>query len=165
MAPPLLARFALDAQESFLDAAEAVPPEFHERAPAGLNPGSWIVTHAAAPHQLWIGAYVGGFDRDPWFDAWQHDRTQWPSFAEGTDALRRVFEQATGILNALADADLRSPGKMLETSRFSGWTVGQLIARAIAHLYSHAADLGTLAALAGGDVGIPGFMPHTRMAP
>jgi hypothetical protein len=164
--PPLLARLALDAQESILAAAAAVPSHFHDRSPAELNSAAWIVTHAAESHQVWICEYVGGLGRDAWFDAFRKDPKQVPPFAVAHDALRRVIEQSTAVLAALTQSDLAGPGQMLETSRWAGWTAGQLIARTVAHFYVHAADLATLTNLAGGkDLGLPGAMIHVRSAP
>jgi DinB superfamily len=163
---PLLARFALDAQESFMTAVTVVPSGFQELAPAGLSSGAWTVTHAAEAHQVWIGEYAGGFARDAWFDAFRQDPNHAPAFQDAIGALGHVMEQTTAVLNKLTESDLTRAGKMLETSRFSGWTVGQLLARAIAHLYLHAVDLTTLSALNGGDdSGLPGFMNHVRIAP
>lgn len=166
MSAPLLARFALDAQESFMAAAGGVPPVFRDEAPPGLMAGAWLVTHAAASHQLWIGSYIGGRPRDPWYDAFRDDLEHFSGFADSVASLGRVIQESTEVLVALSESSLTAPGRALPTSRFSGWTVGQLIARAIAHMYAHAADLNTLAVIAGAeDIGLPGFMPNVRLAP
>lgn len=166
MAAPLLARFALDAQASFASAAAAVPPSMQNEAPHGLNSAAWLVVHAASTHQLWIASYVGGKDVDRWFDPFRDDPPHVADYSAAMSALDRVLEESRAVLSLLTDADIPRAGAMREESRFAGWTVGQLIARTVAHLYVHAADLNTLAMLGGAeDGGLPGWMPNTRFAP
>ncbi len=166
MVTPLVSRLALDAQEAFVAAVDLVPPQFREQAPVGLNPASWVITHAAGAHQVWIGAYVGDQARDPWFDSIRLDQPSLPRFADAREALRRVTAQTTAVLTTLTESDLSRLGSMADTSFLVGWTVGQLLARSVAHLYVHAADLNVLVVLGGGDdLGLPRAMSHTRISP
>ena len=163
---PILARFVLDAQAALLSAVEHVPPEFREAAPVGLSSAAWTVTHSVEAHQVWIGEYVGGRDRDRWFDAFRQDPTDTPAWHVAVEALERVMTESTAVLLTLGEPDLTRTGAMLPTSRFAGWTVSQLAARAISHLYIHAAELNTLTVLGGGDdLGLPGPLNNVRLAP
>ena len=166
MVAVLLSRLALDAQDAVLGAARAVPRQYRDDAPARLNSAAWIVTHMAEAHQIFVGAYVGGRDRDAWYDDFRWGEWLAPAFDAAFISLERTLLETTEVLNALTEPDLLRPVKALPTSRFAGLAAGQMIARAIAHLYVHAADLNTLIVLGGGDdLGLPQWQEHVRMGP
>ncbi len=137
MNTPLLARAVLDGQDAIMQAADRVPAEHRDGAPAGLSSGAWLLTHAAETHQVWVGAYVGRRERDPWLQA-HRDGVDAPSFAEAREAAEKAFLEATPILESLNDDELSQTAKTKPGSFLEGATVGQILARAIAHLYVHA---------------------------
>ena len=130
MVVPLLARLALDGQDALLDAARAVPGQFRDEAPARLNSAAWIATHAAEAHQVFVGAYVGGRERDPWYDEFRRAEWQAPPFDVAVLSLERTLLETAEALRALTDPDLVRPVKTLPTSRFAELSAGQMIARA-----------------------------------
>ena len=103
-----------------------------------------------------------------WLERKIFRRGEWraPAFEAAIVSLERTLRETSEVLNALTEPDLVRPVRTLPTSRFVDLSAGQMVARAIAHLYVHAADLNTLVVLGGGDdMGLPRWQEHVRISP
>lgn len=170
MFTPLIARLLLDAQEEFVRATYSVPGAARVERFASMNSPSWVIAHSTYFHDIWINAVAQGRSAseacDPWLLAWiERNETadQYEAdFDEARAALHRTVERASPFIQGLTDEAL---GLVPDYSDEDGpvkVTVGYLVARDIAHLFSHAAELNVIATSAGaGDIGLPGDMPNT----
>jgi hypothetical protein len=172
---PYVVSLLLDAQAEFVRAADAVPAEARDTRIGTMNTAGWIVAHGTFIHDVWmnVDAQSKPIDAcDPWLLAW--DRRQRAAntdpnmrepieapFDESRAALDRIVGPATAFIELLTDEilDLEPTG--------DGWgpgtTVGYLVARDVAHLFAHAAELNVIATAAGAsDVGLPGRLSATR---
>jgi uncharacterized damage-inducible protein DinB len=135
-----------------------------------MNSASWVIAHAAYFHDIWINAVAQGRSAadacDPWLLAWiehQESRDQDElDFDEARAALQRVVERASPFVRALHDDALNEVPDYADEDGPVKVTVGYLVARDLAHLFGHSAELNMIATSAGAaDMGLPGDMPHT----
>jgi len=168
---PLIARLLLDAQAEFLGAADAVPVPARNTSASGLNAPGWVLAHAGFFHDVWINVDGQGRSVDecePWLRAWirRQDASRGvpieADFDEARAAVERAVERATSFIRTLTDASLDEVPAFEEGAWKPGTTLGYLVARDIAHLFTHASELNIISTAAGGtDVGLPGAMPNT----
>ena len=162
--PPPVVRLLFDAFDEFERVAEAVPAPGRGNTLGRLNSGGWIVAHVAKQQDAYWNVDAQGIERD----AWLHDQRvgfgdepSAPSFDEALEALRRVRARAIPHLRTLSTDDLakvvrRSPSFGVEQ------TVGDLLARSVAHLFAHAGELSAIASLVGApDLRLPGRLTHS----
>lgn len=137
---------------------------------AGLNSASWVIAHAAYFHDIWINAVAQGRSAeeacDPWLLEWiQHEYPEnqhEANFDEARAALHRVVESVSPFVQTLTDDVLNVVPEYSDEDGPTNVTVGYLVARDLAHLFSHAAELNVIATSAGAaDLGLPGDMPNT----
>lgn len=173
MSTPLIARLLLDAQEEFIRAAYTVPGGARTGQFGRLNSASWVIAHAAYFHDIWVNAIAQGRSAEESCDSWllvwiQHDDAENPleaSFDEARAALQRVVERASAFVRTLTDDNLNVVPDYSDEDGPVKVTVGYLVARDLAHLFSHAAELNVIATSAGAaDLGLPGDMPNTSEA-
>jgi hypothetical protein len=172
MSSQLIARLLLDAQSEFARAADAVPEASRDSARDGLNAPGWVVAHAAFFHDVWLNVDAQGRDIeacDDWLLAWfrrqeeSGDVAVHAPFDEARLAFDRVLARTTPVIEALSDDALETiPERIVESGWPPGTTVGYLVARSVAHLFAHAAELNVAATAAGAsDIGLPGSLVHT----
>jgi hypothetical protein len=170
MSTPLIARLLLDAQEEFVRATYSVPGGARRGRLEGMNSASWVIAHAAYFHDVWINVVAQGRSAaeacDPWLLAWMEAQETGnqneADFEEARAALQQVVARASPFVRALTDDALDVVPDYSDEDGPVQVTVGYLVARDIAHLFSHAAELNVIATSAGAaDMGLPGDMPHT----
>lgn len=165
---PLIGLLLLDAQEEIVRASYSVPGGARTGQVSGLNSASWVIAHAAYFHDIWINAVAQGRSAregcDPWLLKWveHQDGKDEASFDEARAALHRVVDRGSTFIRTLTDDALNVVPAYSDEDGPVKVTVGYLVARDIAHLFSHAAELNVIATSAGaGDMGLPGEMPNT----
>lgn len=170
-ARPLVVGLLLDAQSAFGQIAGALS-EDHSPIEALNHPG-WVIAHTAFFHDCWMNGDAQGRPKGEW-DAWLLDWAERQREAgrtvpiptaldEALSAWRRILPPATEFLSGLTSASLDEVPSYEEGAWAPGTTVGYLVARAIAHLFSHAAELNVIATAQGlPDAGLPGRLSATR---
>ena len=134
-----------------------------------MNSASWVIAHAAYFHDVWINAVCQSRSAaeacDPWLLSWieHHEKEkQEKGFDEARSALHRVVERGSTFVRTLTEDALRVVPNFSDEDGPVRVTVGYLVARDLAHLFSHAAELNVIATAAGAvDMGLPGEMPNT----
>ena len=166
--PPAVVRLLCDAFDEQERVAEALPAPAQTGAIGRLNAGGWIVAHVAKQQDHYWNAELQGLERDAWLEDQRvgfGDEPSAPDFAEALEAFRRVRSRAIPYLRGLDPAAVgtvvrRSPSLRVDQ------TVGDLLARSVAHLFAHAGELSAIASLAGApDLGVPGRMTHSTTQP
>lgn len=162
----LLVRLVLDGQAEFRRVAAAIPPG---DTPAGQNDPAWVVAHTAFIHDVWITQIVGQREPTPAARAWASSApggatpgTVPPppaSMAEALGLLDAVCARTTAVLQGLDEAALRRVCAV--PPPFEPVAAGYLVARAPAHLFTHAGELSLiLTARGGAEPGLPGALDH-----
>lgn len=170
MSTPLIGLLLLDAQEEFVRASYSVPGGARTGRVAGMNSASWVIAHAAYFHDIWINAVAQGRSAaeacDPWLVSWiehqEKGNEDEARFDEARAALNHVVERGSTFVRTLTEDALNVVPTYSDDDGPVKVTVGYLVARDLAHLFSHAAELNVIATSAGaGDMGLPGEMPNT----
>ena len=162
--PPRLVRLLWDAWDELERVASAVPTPGRGRSIGRLNAGGWIVAHVAAQQDAYWCAGAQGLEPD----AWLTDREvgfgaepSVPDHAEALAAFARVRARAIPYLRSLRAADLDAPAPSPDASGRAP-TVGDLLARSVAHVFVHTGELTAIASLVGApDLGAPGRLTHS----
>ena len=166
-----MARLLIDAQGEFGRIAEALPDD--ASPVVALNAPGWVVAHAAFFHDCWMNGDAQGRPKsewDPWLLDWAQRQREAGALSpiptpldDALTAWHRILPGATGFLRGLTDAALGQVPAYEEGAWAPGTTVGYLVARAVAHLFAHAAELNVIATAQGAaDAGLPGRLSATR---
>ncbi len=163
--PPLLVKMQLDALDELARIADAMPEEARDGLVTGLNAAGWTLAHVADQQDQYWNVAGRGLDPDPWLSEQRVTYGSEPSrppFAEARAALARVDERCRPYLEAVRCPDF---DQVLRRSRArpAEQTLGDLLARSVAHIFAHAGELATIASLSGApDLGLPGALPRSN---
>ena len=166
--PPRLVRLLWDAFDELERVAGALPTPGQGRAIGRLNAGSWVVAHVAQQQDAYWCTGAQGLDSDAWLaglDVGFGSEPSVPDYREALDAFARIRARAIPYLRSLRDEDLDA---VMEPSDGSGstQTVGDLVVRAVGHVFVHTGELATIASLVGApDLGAPGRLTHSTVPP
>jgi uncharacterized damage-inducible protein DinB len=163
--PPLLVKMQLDALDELARVAEAMPEGARDGLVPGLNAAGWTLAHVADQQDQYWNVAGQGIEADPWL---AEQRVAFgapasrPPFAEARAALARVDERCRRYLEAVRRPDF---DQVLRSSRARSTeqTLGDLLARSVAHIFAHAGELATIASMSGApDLGLPGALPRSN---
>ena len=166
--PPRLVRLLWDAFDELERVAGALPTPGQGRAIGRLNAGSWVVAHVAQQQESYWCTGAQGLEPDAWLaglDVGFGSEPSVPDYREALEAFARIRARAIPYLRSLRDDDLDA---VMEPSDGSGraQTVGDLVVRAVGHVFVHTGELATIASLVGApDLGVPGRMTHSTGPP
>ena len=161
-------RLLWDAFDELERVAGALPTPGQGRAIGRLNAGSWIVAHVAQQQDAYWCTGAQGLEPDAWLAGLEvgfGSEPSVPDYREALDAFARIRARAIPYLRTLRDEDLDA---VTEPSDGSGraQTVGDLLVRAVAHVFVHTGELATIASLVGApDLGAPGRLTHSTAPP
>ncbi|MFN8638087.1 MAG: DinB family protein [Dehalococcoidia bacterium] len=164
---PIAVRLLLDAMSEFGRHIENVPPPGRGGAIGRLSPASWTAAHGASKLDHWINAYATGDERDPWCAAFDAEPSSRPvGFTEAQATYERVRERAARALEGIDRAALARVAPARRGSFLEGQRVGDLLLRAVAHLFAHCGELSVASSLLRrADLGLPGPMSNAYGAP
>ena len=166
--PPRLVRLLWDAFDELERIAGALPTPGQGRAIGRLNAGSWVVAHVAQQQEAYWCTGAQGLEPDEWLaalDVGFGSEASVPDYHEALEAFARVRARSIPYLRSLRDEDLDA---VMEPSGDSGGapTVGDLLVRAVGHVFVHTGELATIASLVGApDLGAPGRLTHSTAPP
>lgn len=166
--PPRLVRLLWDAWDELERVAEALPTPGRGRPIGRLNAGSWIVAHVAQQQDAYWCTGAQGLEPDAWLADHEVGFGSGPSvpdYHEALAALGRVRARAIPYLRSLRDENLEAVMQPAQGSR-RAQTVGDMLVRAIGHVFVHTGELATVASLVGApDLGVPGRLTHSTAPP
>ena len=161
--PPRLVRLLWDAFDELERVAAALPTPGQGRAIGRLNAGSWVVAHVAQQQEAYWCTGAQGLDPDEWLAGLEvgfGSEPSVPDYRESLDAFARTRARSIPYLRSLRDEDLES----VMAGRAE--TVGDLLVRAVGHVFVHTGELATIASLVGApDLGAPGRLTHSTAPP
>ncbi len=145
---PIAVRLLLDAMLEFGRHIENVPPPGRGGAVGRLSPAAWTAAHGASKLDQWINAYALGGERDPWCVAFEAEPASTPvAFTEAQAAFERARERATHALEGVTHETLGAVAPVRHGSFLEGQRVGDLVLRAVAHLFAHCGELSVVSSL------------------
>lgn len=163
--PPLLVKMQLDALDELARVADAMPEGARDAEVPGLNTAGWTLAHLATQQDQYWNVAGQSLEGDPWLAGQRATYGSEPepiAFVEARAALARVDERCRGYLEAVRRPDF---DEVLRHSPAYGvdQTLGDLLARSVAHIFAHAGELATLSSMWGApDMGLPGAMPRSN---
>ncbi len=155
----------LDALDELARVADAMPGESRDAPVPGLNAAGWTLAHVADQQDQYWNVSGQGLDPDAWLAeqrATYGAPASRPPFAEARAALSRVDKRCRGYLESVRRPDF---DQVLRRSRARpvDQTLGDLLARSVAHIFAHAGELATIASMHGApDLGLPGALPRSN---
>ena len=166
--PPRLVRLLWDAWDELERVAAAVPTPGRGRSLGRLNAAGWIVAHVAAQQDAYWCVAAQGLEPDEWLadiEVGFGSEPSVPDHAEALAAFARVRARAIPYLRSLRPDDLDAA---IPSGGGSGreQTVGDALARSVAHVFVHTGELTAIASLVGApDLGAPGRLTHSTAPP
>ena len=157
--PPLLVKMQLDALDELARVADLMPQGARDGVVPGLNVAGWTLAHLAAQQDRYWNVAAQSLDSDAWLVGWRAAdgaAAASPPFTDARDALARVDERCRSYLESVQRPDF-------DTAVSGGRTLGDLLARSVAHIFAHAGELAAIASLWGApDMGLPGALPRSN---
>ncbi|MYH41604.1 MAG: DinB family protein [Chloroflexi bacterium] len=163
--PPLLVKMQLDALDELARVADAMPEGARDADVPGLNSAGWTLAHLATQQDQYWNVAGQSLEPDPWLAEQRATYGSEPApiaFSDARAALARVDGRCRGYLEAVRRPDFDEVQRRPPASG-ADQTLGDLLARSVAHIFAHAGELATLASMWGApDMGLPGAMPRSN---
>ncbi len=151
----------LDALDELSRAADAMPKDARDQIVPHLNTAGWTIAHVTNQQDQYWNVAGQGLDPDSWLTeqrvAFGAPASR-PPFTEARAALTRVDERCRSYLEAVRRPDFDQVLRGLE-ERPAQQTLGDMLARSVAHIFVHAGELATIASMSGApDLSLPGAL-------